>query len=185
MDTENEMRGDPSVNWGFYRGAGILLMILGGIAILIPSVASWGVTIFIGWILLFAAVFIFASAFSLRETGDMLVRFLWSFLTLVAGLYLLVNPGDGTKTLTAVLAIYFILMGAFRLYVATRERGEPGAGWLGVSGALALLLGLLVLLDLPSSADWAIGLLVGIDLIFAGWMLIMVSIGGKQLTRGT
>ncbi|MBK5110885.1 MAG: HdeD family acid-resistance protein [Thermoleophilia bacterium] len=183
MEAHRGMQQDPSVNWGFYRGAGILLMILGGVAILVPSVASWGVTIFIGWVLLFAAVLIFASAFSLRETGGMLVRFLWSFLTLVAGLYLLVNPGEGTETLTAVLAIYFIVMGGFRLYVATRERGEPGAGWLGVSGALALLVGLLVLLNLPSSADWALGLLVGIDLIFGGWMLIMISIGGRQLPR--
>ena len=182
METERDLRQDPSVNWGFYRAAGILLMILGGIAILIPSVASWGVTIFIGWMLLFAAVFLFASAFSFRETGGMLVRMLWSFLTLVAGLYLLVNPGDGTETLTAVLAIYFVLMGAFRLFVAMRERGEPGVGWLGVSGAVALFVGLLILLNLPSSADWAIGLLVGIDFIFTGWMLIMVSIGGKQMT---
>ena len=183
METENQLQGDPSVNWGFYRGAGILLMILGGIAILIPSVASWGVTIFIGWILLFGAIFLFGTAFSYREGGRLVVRLLWALVTLIAGLYLLLDPGKGTETLTLVLVIWFIVMGGFRLLVASRERGEPGAGWMAVSGALSLVLGLFILADFPSSADWAIGLLVGIDFIFTGWVLIMISMAGKQAAR--
>ncbi len=102
---------------------------------------------------------------------------------MIAGLYLLIDPGEGTKTLTLVLVIYFIAMGGFRLLVAARERGESGAGWLAINGALSLLIGLFILLDFPSSADWAIGLLVGIDFIFTGWVLIMISMAGKQATR--
>ena len=68
-------------------------------------------------------------------------------------------------------------------YNSGRERGEAGAGWLAVNGALSLLLGLFILVDFPSSADWAIGLLVGIDFIFTGWVLIMISMAGKQAAR--
>lgn len=183
MEPEVDEKSVLSINWGLYVGAGILLMLLGAVAILIPAVASWGVTVFIGWILLFGAVFLFGTAFSFREGGRLVVRLLWAVATLIAGLYLLIYPGQGTETLTLVLVIYFIAMGGFRLLVAARERGESGAGWLAVNGALSLLLGLFILLDFPSSADWAIGLLVGIDFIFTGWVLITIAMVGKQADR--
>jgi uncharacterized membrane protein HdeD (DUF308 family) len=182
MEPENDQKSVLSVNWGLYMGAGILLMLLGAVAILVPALASWGVTIFIGWILLFGAVFLFGTAFSFREGGRLVVRLLWAVVTLIAGLYLLIDPGQGTKTLTLVLVIYFVVMGGFRLLVAARERGQSGAGWLAVNGALSLILGLFILLDFPSSADWAIGLLVGIDFIFTGWVLVMISMAGRQTT---
>ncbi len=140
-------------------------------------------TIFIGWVLLFGAVFLFGTAFSYRQGGRLVVRLLWAAATLIAGLYLLIDPGQGTETLTLVLIIYFVAMGIFRLLVAARERGENGAGWLAVNGLLSLLIGLFVGLDFPSSADWAIGLLVGIDFIFTGWVLVMIGVAGKQTTR--
>jgi uncharacterized membrane protein HdeD (DUF308 family) len=181
MEPESE-KSVLSVNWGLYMGAGVLLMLLGAVAILIPAIASWGVTVFIGWILVVGAVFLFGTAFSYREGGRLVMRLLWAAATLIAGLYLLTDPGQGTKTLTLVLVIYFVVMGGFRLLVAARERGEPGAGWLAVNGALSLVLGLFILLDFPSSADWAIGLLVGIDFLFTGWVLVMISMAGKHAT---
>jgi uncharacterized membrane protein HdeD (DUF308 family) len=60
-------------------------------------------------------------------------------------------------------------------------RGAPNAAIVGVNGALSLLIGLLILVDFPSSADWAIGLLVGIDLLFAGWGLLSASSLGRRL----
>jgi uncharacterized membrane protein HdeD (DUF308 family) len=60
-------------------------------------------------------------------------------------------------------------------------RGAPNAAMVGINGALSLLIGLLILVDFPSSADWAIGLLVGIDLLFAGWSLVSVSSLGRRL----
>jgi uncharacterized membrane protein HdeD (DUF308 family) len=62
-------------------------------------------------------------------------------------------------------------------------RGQQGAGLVGLSGICGLLIGILVLAKFPSSADWAIGLLVGIDLIFAGWTLVSVALVGKDLSR--
>jgi uncharacterized membrane protein HdeD (DUF308 family) len=89
-------------------------------------------------------------------------------LTEFAGLYLILAPLEGTVTLTFVLVAYFIAIGCVRIAEAIAIRGMPNAGMVGLNGALSLLIGLLILIDFPSSADWAIGLLVGIDLLFAG-----------------
>lgn len=74
-------------------------------------------------------------------------------------------------------------MGLTRTTLAFIARGEPNAGLLGLSGVTSLLIGILILAKFPSSADWAIGLLVGIDLIFAGWTLTSVALLGKDLAK--
>ena len=104
-------------------------------------------------------------------------------LTVVVGVWLIVEPHNGTLTLTLVLGIYFLFMGLTRITVAFIARGQPNAGLVGLSGVCGLLIGILVLAKFPSSADWAIGLLVGIDLIFAGWTLTSVALVGKDLAR--
>ena len=114
----------------------------------------------------------------------MAVRILWAIVALIAGLILLFNPDAGISTLTLILGIYFILMGGVRLAVAMRERGHSGAGWLATSGALSLIIGLIIILDFQNSKDWAIGLLLGIDFIFAGWALLMVGISAGRLEEG-
>jgi uncharacterized membrane protein HdeD (DUF308 family) len=150
------------------RVSGILALIAGFVAFLVPTVASVTVAILLGWVLIFIAAVTTVDAFSVRDTGRMLARGAWALLALVAGIYLIAAPLSGTVTLTFVLATWLIAVGAMRLLVAYRERGMPGAGMIGLNGALSLLLGLLIAVGLPSSADWAIGLLVGIDLIFYG-----------------
>ena len=97
----------------------------------------------------------------------------------------MLEPHNGTLTLTIVLGIYFLFMGLTRIAVAFSARGQQGAGLVGLSGIAGLLIGILVLAKLPSSADWAIGLLVGIDLIFAGWTLVSVALVGKDLSRAS
>jgi uncharacterized membrane protein HdeD (DUF308 family) len=180
---------DPQVREGLARSwkpllaVGLLAILVGCIAILVPAVASVGTAIFIGWILLVAGAFLFAAAFSAHSIGTVLVRIIWAVLTVVVGVWLIVEPHNGTLTLTLVLGIYFLLMGLTRIAVAFAARGQQNAGLVGLSGAAGLLIGILVLAEFPSSADWAIGLLVGIDLIFAGWTLTSVALVGKDLSR--
>ena len=187
-----EMSGvsmDPEVRAGLARGwkglmiVGVLAIVVGCVAILVPAVASVATAIFIGWILIIAGAFLVAGAFTAPSIGTVVLRLLWAFLTIVVGFWLVIEPDNGTLTLTLVLGLYFLFMGVTRVAVAFAERGRPGAGLVGLSGFAGLLIGILVLVEFPSSADWAIGLLVGIDLIFAGWTLVTVAQVGKDLSR--
>jgi uncharacterized membrane protein HdeD (DUF308 family) len=162
---------------------GVLAIVVGCIAILVPAVASVGTAIFIGWVLLIVGAFLVAGAFAAHSVGTLLLRLVWAALTVIVGIWLIVEPHNGTLTLTLVLGIYFLFMGLTRITVAFVSRGQPNAGLVGLSGIAGLLIGILVLAKFPSSADWAIGLLVGIDLIFAGWTLTSVALVGKDLSR--
>jgi uncharacterized membrane protein HdeD (DUF308 family) len=181
---------DPEVREGLERSwkallfVGIVAIVVGCVAILVPAVASVGTAIFIGWILLIAGAFLVAAAFSAHSIGTVVLRLLWAALTVIVGVWLIVEPHNGTLTLTLVLGIYFLFLGITRIAVAFAARGQQNAGLVGLSGVAGLLIGILVLAKFPSSADWAIGLLVGIDLIFAGWTLTSVALVGKDLARG-
>jgi len=149
--------------------SGWLAIVAGTIAILVPAVASVTVAIFIGWMLLFGAVFLLVDAFAVREIGRMALRLLLAFAAGAAGLALLLAPLHGTYTLTVLLVLWFALTGTMRIFTAIAERGTPGAGWIGANGVLTLLLAILIGAHLPESSDWAIGLLVGIDFLFYGF----------------
>jgi uncharacterized membrane protein HdeD (DUF308 family) len=94
----------------------------------------------------------------------------------VAGLWMVVRPWEATITMTAILVAYFIATGVIR--VATAAVGPPRRErvLLGISGALAVLVGILIGSELPSSASWAIGLLVGIQFLFDGGLLVVLAL---------
>jgi uncharacterized membrane protein HdeD (DUF308 family) len=180
-----EVRTGLARSWKLLMGAGVFAILLGCIAIVVPAAAAVGTAIFIGWILVIAGAFLVAAAFSAHSIGTVVLRLLWAALTVIVGVWLIVEPHNGTLTLTLVLGIYFLFMGLTRIAVAFAARGQEGAGLVGLSGVAGLLVGILVLAKFPSSADWAIGLLVGIDLIFAGWTLTSVALVGRDLARRT
>lgn len=178
-----ELRAGLTRSWKALMAIGVLAILTGCFAILVPAVASVGTAIFIGWVLMFVGLVLIAAAFTAPTIGSVVLRLLWAFLTFAVGLWLVIEPDNGTLTLTVVLGIYFLFMGLTRVAIAFADRGKPNAGLLGLSGFAGLLIGILILAELPSSADWAIGLLVGIDLIFAGWTLTSISLLGKDLAR--
>jgi uncharacterized membrane protein HdeD (DUF308 family) len=178
-----EVRAGLARSWKALMTVGVVAIFIGCVAIVIPAAFSVGTAIFIGWILLFAGAFLVAAAFSAHSVGTLLLRLLWAALTVIVGAWLIFEPHNGTLTLTLVLGIYFLIIGVTRITVAFMARGQQNAGLVGLSGVAGLLIGILVLAKFPSSADWAIGLLVGIDLIFAGWTLTSVALVGKDLSR--
>jgi uncharacterized membrane protein HdeD (DUF308 family) len=179
-----EIREGLRRSWKALMAVGVIAIFIGCVAIIVPEVASVGTAIFIGWILVIAGAFLVAGAFMAHSIGSVILRLIWALLTVIVGLWLIVEPHSGTLTLTLVLGIYFLFMGLTRIAVAFAARGQESAGLVGLSGVAGLLVGILVLAKFPSSADWAIGLLVGIDLIFAGWTLTSVALVGRDLARG-
>ena len=186
MNPRDEILTEIARGWKRFIAIGVLLVLLGAVAIIVPQLASLASTIFVGWILIFAGVFLIAVAFSRSGAWQVITAVIWGLLTIGVGIYIAIaNPERGVLALTLVLCIYFIVVGATRLWIAFQERGTPGAGLVGVNGILSLLIGILILAELPESSIWAIGLLVGIDLLFAGWSLIVTGMAGRDLVRRT
>jgi uncharacterized membrane protein HdeD (DUF308 family) len=149
--------------------AGVLAILAGLVAFAVPLAAAVAVDVFIGIVLLCAAFPLAYEGFAAHHTlGGRVLRLVLATLTLAAGLYLLVAPLEGTYTLTVMLVIWFVAIGFGRIAGGLAALGTPGAGLTIVSGAVSLLLGILIAKELPESSDWAIGLLVGIDFLVFG-----------------
>jgi uncharacterized membrane protein HdeD (DUF308 family) len=100
-----EVRKALARSWKALMTVGVLAIVVGCIAILVPAVAAVGTAIFIGWILVVAGAFLTAAAFSAHSVGTVVLRLLWALLTLLVGRWLIVEPHNGTLTLTLVLGI--------------------------------------------------------------------------------
>jgi len=147
---------------------GILAILGGAAAIVVPPLATLTLTIFIGWVLVYTGVVMAVHSWTQRAAGRTWERALQALLALVIGVYLVLFPGVGALSLTLLLVIWFGASGVMQLVAARQLRGMVGAGWMLFGGVLSILLAVLIALDLPSSAEWAIGLLVGVNLLFWG-----------------
>lgn len=161
---------------------GIALLILGTLAILVPVAASVVATIFFGSLLLVSgAVGLFSTLRARRMPG-----FAWSLLSalvaLAAGMLLLWWPLQGTLSLTAVLIAFLLVEGTVTILYALDHRRALTSrwGWMLASGIVDVGLGVLLLVGLPGTALWALGLLVGIDMIFGGWALIFIAVQARN-----
>jgi len=148
--------------------AGIVSIVMGGAAVLFPFAATLAAELVFGAILVVSGIVELVRAFAMRQNGSLIWNALFGLAALVAGGILLAWPFQGMVTLTIVLGVFFLLGGTFKLIASFGLRPFAGWGWIGFSGALSMLLGVLVLFGLPGTALWVIGLLVGIDLIFLG-----------------
>jgi uncharacterized membrane protein HdeD (DUF308 family) len=181
-----EIREALAKNWKLLMAGGILSVVLGAIAIILPPLASVTITYVVGILLLVGAVAYVAEAISRGTTGHRIWSAIVAVVYVIAGVWILINPIEGTITLTIVLIVFFLAMGVMRVIagIGMRRAGEPNSGWIIVNGVLSVAIALLVWADFPSSAAWAIGLLVGIQLLFDGMALIASAVAGKKIAEG-
>jgi uncharacterized membrane protein HdeD (DUF308 family) len=161
---------------------GILWVVLGALAIIAPLAAALAIQTLIGVLLLVGGIAQIVHAFRSRGWGAFGWHLLSAVAEVVAGALLLFFPLQGVLTLTLILAALFIAVGVVKILAALRNRDTDGWVWLLVSGILSILVGLLIWARWPYSAEWAIGVLVGIEFIFSGWALIMIAMAGRRLT---
>jgi uncharacterized membrane protein HdeD (DUF308 family) len=169
-------------NWGWFLTLGIVLVVAGIAAIMFPLVSTIAAKIALGWIFLAAGVVMIIHAFSIQKWGGFLMELLLGVLYLFAGGWLAFFPFTGIVTLTILLAALFLAEGVVEVIMGFRVRPHEGWGWLVFSGLIAVAVGLLIAAELPSSAVWAIGLLVGVNLLSTGISFIVLALAGK---RGT
>ena len=169
-------------HWRLFLIEGIVLVALGSAAILLPGIASLTVALFLGWLFLLGGIVgLVATVVGRRAPG-----FWWSLVSaivsVIAGCYLVFWPVGGTISLTFVLAVFLIVDGALTIFFAIDHRRQLSRRWgfLLANGVLDILLAGVIVLALPTSAVWALGLIVGIDLVFGGWSLIAMALAARS-----
>jgi len=160
--------------WVWLLALGIGHVLIGGVAIAVPFLATVGVVAVIGIAMLAAGIAQIVGAFSSARWSGVFVHIMVGVLYGVTGFFVLENPIAGASALTLLLAMFFFASGIFRIVFSLRER-FLNWGWTLLNGAVTLLLGVIIWRQLPESALWIVGLLVGIDLIFTGWTSIMLA----------
>jgi uncharacterized membrane protein HdeD (DUF308 family) len=179
---QTEMRAAVREHWKAFLIEGILLVILGLAAMIVPPLASLAVTIFLGWMFLISGIAGLMLTFWARQVPGFWWSLLSAALAIGAGIVLLLRPTQGTLTLTIVVGVYFLAEGVATIMYALEHRRELSErwSWLLVAGIMDLLIAAVIITGLPGSALWAIGLLVGINLLFGGASLIGVALAARK-----
>jgi uncharacterized membrane protein HdeD (DUF308 family) len=171
-------------HWKFFLIEGIVLLILGAIAVCVPPLATVTVEILIGWLILLSGVLGLVMTFQTRGSPG----FGWSLLSAVvgiaAGVVLLLWPLSGVLTLTVILTAFLTVEGVVSIMYALAHRRESSSRWqmMLLSGVVDLILAGLILAGLPGTAAWAIGLIVGINLLFGGVALVAIALQARSVS---
>ncbi len=181
-DVRRRLAGAIHAHWKLFLAEGIVMMVLGLLAIAVPEVASLAITIFIGWLFLIGGILRTISLVQHRNLPGFGWALVTALLAIALGLVLLFRPIAGVLTLTIALIIFFILEGISAILLAIEHRRHlPSWGWVLLSGLVDLLLAFLIWDGWPSSAGWAVGLLVGINMVFVGLSLIMTALAARTM----
>lgn len=169
-------------HWKLYLAEGIILLALGFIAIVVPPLATLAVTILLGWLFMISGVVGLVTTLWMPRAPGLLWSFVSAVLGIVVGAVLLTSPLSGALSLTLLLIAFFIVEGAVSIMFALDHRRELSGqwGWMLVSGIVDLVLSAMILAGLPSTAVWAIGLLVGINMMFGGVALIAMALHARK-----
>ena len=169
-------------HWKLYLGEGIVLVVLGLIAVTVAPLATLTVTILFGWLFLVSGVLGLVTTFWMRQAPGFWWSLISAALGVLVGALLLAQPAQGALTLTYVLIAFFVIEGVASIMFALDHRRELSGRWgfMLVSGIVDLVLATMILAGLPSTAGWAIGLLVGINLVFGGTALIGMALHARN-----
>ena len=169
-------------HWKAFLFEGILLAVLGIAALILPPLASLAIAIFLGWMFLISGIGGLIVTYWARSTPGFWWSLISAALAVLAGLLLLARPMQAVLTLTIVLGAYFLAEGVATIMYALEHRRELSSrwSWLLVSGLIHIAISFMVITGLPSSAEWAIGILVGINLLFGGASMIGMALAARN-----
>lgn len=166
--------------WSWFLALGIILMLLGIAAIVLPGLATLATTVFIGWILIIGGLAQVIHSFWSRGWGGFFLTLLAGILSIFVGGLMLTYPVQGVLALTMLLGLFFLLQGVFEIVLSVAVRPLSSWGWVLASGIISLIIGFLILANWPTTAAWAIGLLVGIGLFWAGLARVMIALSARS-----
>lgn len=176
------MSGHPT---GWSVGLGVLLIVLGLLAVAAPLFAGIAISLLFGWVILLGGAAHFTYAWFERRAGAVLWQILIGIVYTFAALWILFHPVGGVAALTLMLAFYIAMEGALELAVFGAMHALPGTVWFLVDGIISLIVAGLILFRWPSSSVWAVGTLIGVSLIMSGIARLTMPVQRHLLTVQT
>ncbi len=184
--TSDELRRDVAsaihAHWGLFLFEGIVLVLLGFAAIVVPVVATLAFTLVIGWLFLISGGVGLVTTFWMRNAPGFWWALLSAVIALAAGVILILWPINGVLSLTLVLIAFFAVEGIATLMYAFEHKAQLSGrwGWMLASGVVDLILAGIIFAGLPGTAAWALGLLVGINMLFGGTAMIGMALAARN-----
>jgi uncharacterized membrane protein HdeD (DUF308 family) len=169
-------------HWVLFLIEGIVLLVLGALAIVLPPLATVAVTIVLGWLFLVSGVMGLITTLWMRAAPGFWWGLISALLGIVVGIMLLASPLRALVPLTILLVAFFIIEGITSIMFSMDHKRELSGrwGWMLVSGVVDLILAVIIFAGLPGTAAWAIGLLVGINMIFGGAALTAMALHARD-----
>jgi uncharacterized membrane protein HdeD (DUF308 family) len=161
-------------------GWGIVMILLGVLALFLPLATGIAVSIAVAWLVIFGGIAYVASAFAARGAGSFLWRVLIGAVYILGGLYLAFNPGIALASLTLAMAVMFLFEGVMETILFIKFRTLHGSGWFLFDGLVTLFLAYLILRPWPGSSIWAIGTILGVNLVTSGFTRLMSSVAARR-----
>ncbi|MFY9760738.1 MAG: HdeD family acid-resistance protein [Xanthobacteraceae bacterium] len=184
--TSDELRRDVAsaihAHWGLFLFEGIVLVLLGFAAIVVPVVATLAFTLVIGWLFLISGGVGLVTTFWMRNAPGFWWALLSAAIALAAGVILILWPINGVLSLTLVLIAFFAVEGIATLMYAFEHKAQLSGRWVWMlaSGIVDLILAGIIFAGLPGTAAWALGLLVGINMLFGGTAMIGMALAARN-----
>jgi uncharacterized membrane protein HdeD (DUF308 family) len=184
---QSTVAGALHAHWRLFLAEGIVLLVLGLLAIVVPQIATIAVEVLIGWLLLVSGIVGLIATLRMRAAPG----FWWSMLSAVigiaAGVVLLRWPLSGAFSLTVILTAFLVIEGVSSILFALEHKRELSGMWGAMlfSGIVDLCLAGIIVAGLPGTAAWAIGLLIGINMVFGGSALIAMALHARNLAPST
>jgi uncharacterized membrane protein HdeD (DUF308 family) len=184
-DVQRAVRDALHAHWVLFLTQGVIMVMLGAVAFVAPTMATIAVDIFVGWLFLISGIFGLAALFAVRTVPGFIWTLITAALSVIVGALLIWKPVEGTFSLTLVLTAFFIVEGIFQIVASFTSRDAiPGSwGWMLASGLADLVLAAIIIAGWPLSAGWVLGLIVGVNLVTSGLAVVMAAIAGRKVVQ--
>jgi len=184
-DMQHAVRDTVRHHWQLFLIQGVIMTILGVLAVIWPQISTVAVDVYVGWLFLLSGVVGLATMFLAQDVQAFLWLLLTAALSLFVGIVLLWHPVEGAVSLTLVLIAFFIVEGIFQIAasISYRDVFPDSWGWMLASGIADLILAALIIKGWPSTAGWALGLIAGVNLVTSGAAIIMVALAGRSVVK--
>lgn len=164
-------------------GLAVAMIVLGLLAVFLPFATGIGISILVAWIIVFSGFAYVAYAFVARGAGAFIWRMLIGIVYVIGGGYLAFHPGLALGSFTLFAAAIFLFEGVMGIVVFFQFRSLPGSGWILFDAIVTLILAYVIWRPWPVSSAWAIGTLVGINLLVSGFTRLMYSVAARRALK--